>query len=217
MKALAILALLVVAAAADPMRDDREVVDPQRHSCPKAIAFTEITQCLSKNPDKVHLERVGTIAGARVVRLDVPDRPAFDKLLLYLEEGGVWKVAGDWLLRDVSVIDLQPVTIGKHAGVRIDIGEAYETPVNLVDPDDGSTSARPALVRTSTAVFCGGAALGCYRIMTGCEVLIRGNARWMFHGHVKVEGNQVTVEGDRRHGGRWCMAQPENTFLHWPR
>jgi hypothetical protein len=213
MKRLAILVLLTATAVADPLREDRDVVDVARHPCPKGLAFTDVTRCLAKN---AHVQPVGSIVGARLVRLDIPDRPTVNKLMLYAEANGAWRIVGEWTLRDLTVVDFQALTLGKHTGYRIDVGQAFDVTVNVENADTQAPLSRPGLVRTSTSLFCGSAALGCDRIMTDCEVLVRGKALWMFHGQLKVEGKRITVDGDRRHTGSWCTA-PGNLFLRWPR
>ncbi len=112
-------------------------------------------------------------------------------------------------ITDYEVLEFQPLTIGKHTGYRIDIGQAAPLYMQL----DGVTT-QMALRRTSQVLFCSPLARDCLHT-TRCEALVRGRAFYTFRGVMKIAGNEVTVSGDRRIAGPFCN-QAERVMLGWP-
>jgi hypothetical protein len=205
---LVLLVLLATSARADMLVIEEPGI---YYQCPTGKSWDEVTKCLKKHGRP---EIVKSLSGAKLVRLDQQENGQWvdGGLYLYIEANKAWKVAGAWFGRgsDYELLDFKPLTVGKHTGHRIDIGQAQALWVQL----DGVT-AQQAVRRSSQTLFCGGVRNDCTTAMTNCEVLVRGGAFWTFRGVMKVNGNEVSIEGDRKNAGPFCT-QAEKVFLGWP-
>ena len=181
------------------------------HACPGGKTWTDVTKCLEKHGRPALVKQ---IAGARIVRLDQQENGRWidGGLYLYVEHQGTWKVAGGFFGRDTDyeLLDFKPLTVGKHTGYRLDIGQASPLWVQL----DGLTS-QVATRRAYQTMFCSPINHYCTLALRTCEVLVRGKAYWAFRGAMKLNGNEVTIAGDRRLAGPYCN-QAEKLFLGWP-
>jgi hypothetical protein len=181
------------------------------YQCPKGKTWDDVNKCLERHGRPAI---VRTLQGAKLVRLDQRENEKWvdGGVYLYIEKNREWKIAGAFFGRgtDYDFLDFKTITIGKHTGHRIDIGQATPLWVQI----DGVTSTY-ALRRSTLSMFCGGIANSCLHLTRSCEVLVRGKAFWAFRGDVQIEGNEVRVPGDRRAAGPFC-AQAEKVFLGWP-
>ena len=205
---LVLLALLVSPAAAEWL----VIEEPgMYYACPAAKTWDDVTKCLKKHGRPALVKQ---LAGAKLVRLDQQESAQWvdGGLYLYVEYKGQWKIAGAFFGRgtDYELLDLRPLTIGKTTGFRFDIGQASMLYVQL----DGLTT-QAATRRAYQTMFCSPTNNYCTQAVRTCEVLVRGRAYWTFRGAMTVNGNEVTIAGDRRNAGPFC-SQAERVYLGWP-
>lgn len=203
-----VLAMLVPRlAAADFVIEEPGI----SYACPGGKTWSEVATCLGKQ-GKPSVMRA--ITGAKLVRLDQLENAVWvdGGLYLYVEQNGQWKAAGAFFGRDsdYEIAQLEPLTIGKHGGYRIDISQATQLFVQI----DGLTTQR-AIRRAAQTMFCSALTTSCLHVTRACEVLVFGGAYWTFRGKLNIAGNDVTITGDRRSAGPYC-AQAERVFLGWP-
>jgi hypothetical protein len=205
--------VLVIALFAQTASAKRLVIEEpgMYYACPSGKTWDAVKTCLEKHGRPAVVKQ---IAGARLVRLDQQESGKWvdGGVYLYVETKKEWKVAGGFFGRgtEYELLDFQPLTIGKHTGYRIDIGQASPLWVQL----DGITT-QVATRRAYQTMFCSPNNNYCTQTVRTCEVLVRGKAYWAFRGAMKLNGNEVTIAGDRRLAGPFC-AQSERVFLGWP-
>jgi hypothetical protein len=203
--------LIAVASTAEVARAKIVIMEPAiARECAHAPSWNAIEKCLHKlgTPTVVR-----ELPGGKLVRLDQvrAGEDAFDAgLSLYVPRGKEWKLAGLYEARgDYEMLAAAPLTVAKHAGFRIDVGELVRT---FVSPD--GVGSVPAVVAMHRVMLCGTDSWRCTEVITSCEVLVRGAALWTFHGELSITDNQVKVAGDRRNVGSFCFA-PESEYLGW--
>lgn len=190
----------------------RVVMDPPLvRACPGGKAWPAIAACVAKQGTVRVVRQTPT---ARLVRIEqVRDgKPYETTLALYVIRKGEWKLGGMWrsYATEFDVLGFEQVTVGKHTGHRIDLGQT-QTFIAVVD----DISPVPALLRMKHSLFCGGDYYGCTDVTTLCEVLVRGQARFVFRGSLSIkDDNMVVVSGDRTKVGPSC-ATSERAYLGW--
>lgn len=181
------------------------------YACPKGKTWETVAKCLRTQG---RADIVKTVAGGKLVRLDQNEGGKWIDagVYLYVEDKAGWHIAGMFAGggTDYELLEFEHLVVGKHTGFRIDIGQASPMFVQL----DGLTSSH-ALRRASMTMFCGGVNNYCLVVTKSCEVLVHGNAYWTFRGAMTINGNEVTVKGDRSYAGPFCT-QAERVFLGWP-
>ncbi len=205
------MCLLAVVSTAAVARARIVIMEPAIvRQCARAPSWDAVEKCLSKlgKPTVVR-----TLPGAKIVRLDQTrgDVEPFDTgLSLYVPRGKEWHLAGLYEARgDYELLAAAPLTVAKHTGFRLDIGELLRTGVS---PDGVQTV--PAVFAMHRVMLCGGDSWRCSEVISACDVLVRGAALWSFHGTLSIADNQIHVTGDRRNGGSFCSV-PETQFLGW--
>lgn len=178
--------------------------------CSRAASWDGVQKCLKKIGNPVVLR---TLPGARVVRLDPKqgDSEYGTGVSLYVDHGKEWKLGGLYEARGMQyeLLAAEPLTIGKHTGYRLEVGELMQTGVSV----DGVTTTM-AMFSMRRVMFCGGDAWRCPEVIVSCDVLVRGAALWTFRGTISIADNKVTVSGDRSITGSFCSV-PQQTFLGW--
>ena len=206
MRWLALLVLLAVPAHALVIEDPG-----MYYACPQGKTWDAVKQCLDKQGRPAI---VRTVDGAKLVRLDQLENGAWvdGGVYLYVEIKKQWKIAGSFFGRgtDYDLQKLEALTIGKHTGFRFEIAQASPLYIQL----DGLTTQR-ATRRVYQTMFCSPNSQYCTQAMRTCEVLVHGGAYWTFRGDLKINGNEVSVTGDRKYAGPFC-AQAERVYLGWP-
>jgi hypothetical protein len=181
------------------------------YACPGGKTWATVQSCLEKQGRLAILKQ---LEGAKLVRLDQQENGQWVDagVYLYVEQARSWKVNGGFFGRgsDYELLDFTALTIGKSTGYRIDIGQASQVGIQL----DGVTT-QLATRRIYQTMFCGPSTRYCTIAVKSCEVLVRGRAYWTFRGSLRVDGNEVTIAGDRRLSGPFCR-QPEKQMLGWP-
>jgi hypothetical protein len=204
--------LLAIALFPSVAAADFVVEEPgMYYACPSGKKWDDVKKCLDKQGRPVILKE---LAGAKLVRLDQKEGALWvdGGVYLYVDTKREWKIAGSFFGRgtDYELVDVRPLSVGKHAGFRIDIAQASPLYVQL----DGLTS-QLATRRAYQTLFCSPAASYCAQAIRSCEVLVRGHAYWTFRGDMKLNGNEITIAGDRRLAGPFC-SQTERVLLGWP-
>ena len=64
------------------------------------------------------------------------------------------------------------------------------------------------------ALLCGAGSWRCTAVLTSCDVLVHGRARWSFRGALTFRAGWVDVNGDRSMAGDQCQT-PEHVPLPW--
>jgi len=203
-----VIALLLVAARADAI----VIEEPgMYYACPKGKTWDEVAKCL-RSQGRFEIKK--TLTGAKLLFLEQKEGDVWVDagLYLYTETKAGWQIAGMFQGRgtDYELMDFKTMSVGKHNGYRIDLGQATPLYVQL----DGLTT-QSALRRSQHAMFCGGQYNTCTFVTTWCEVLVRGQAYWAFRGAMTIAGNAVPIAGDRQYAGPFC-SQAERVFLGWP-
>ncbi|MGE5184871.1 MAG: hypothetical protein ACM31C_22520 [Acidobacteriota bacterium] len=203
--------LVAVASTASVARAKIVIMEPAIvRQCSHAPSWQRIEKCLRKLGKPVV---VRTLSGAKLVRLDQRngDGSTFDAgLSLYVPRGKQWQLAGLYEPRgEYELLDASTLTVAKHSGFRVDVGEVLRTSVS----PDGVQSV-PAVLTTHRVLFCGAETWRCTEVVSTCDVLVRGGALWSFHGTISIGDNQIKVAGDRRNVGSFCDA-PETEYLGW--
>ena len=174
------------------------------YACPKGKTWSDVQQCLAKHGKPAIVKQA---EGAKLVRLDQLENGAWvdGGVYLYAESKAGWQIAGSFFGRgsQYELQTLEPITVGKHAGYRIDLAQASPLHVML----DGVTQQR-ATRRAYQSLFCSPRGRYCAQALRTCEILVRGGVYWTFRGALKVEGTDVTVTGDRTHAGPFCAQSP---------
>lgn len=206
----AVLALVVTSATATARAKIVIMEPPLVRACPTGATWEAVDKCLRKQGTPTILR---TFPTARLVRLQQVSGgvPSDAGVFLYMQRGNEWRLSGLYENRGVEyeVLAMDTVTVGKHAGYRIDIGQLYRS---VVQPD-GVTSV-PALFALKQSMFCGGDSWRCTEVTTSCDVYVHGAATYSFRGTVTIGDNQVKVTGDRDHVGPFC-AVAEVEYLGW--
>lgn len=181
------------------------------YACPNGKRWDAVAACLGKHGRPAIVKEA---PGAKLVRLDQSENGVWvdGGVYLYVEYKQQWKIAGSFFGRGSSyeLQKLEPMTSGKASGYRFDI--ALATPLSVMV--DGLTVQR-GIRRAYQTMFCHGQNQYCAQAIRSCEVLVHGGAYWTFRGAMTIDGNQVTIAGDRSHAGSHCT-QPERVFLGWP-
>lgn len=202
--------LLVLIASADARAKIVIMDPPVVRNCPRAATWDGIDKCLHKQGTPTVMKSFPT---ARLVHLEqVQGSNRYDGgVLLYIQRGNQWQLAGLYENRggDYDLIGIEPLTVGKHSGFRIDFGQTYRSAIQ----PDGVTNV-PAVFTTRLTMFCGGDSWRCTEVVTSCDVIVRGGALYSFRGKVDIEDNIIHVRGDRSHVGSFCAA-PEQEGLGW--
>jgi hypothetical protein len=203
--------VLLVASATATARAKIVIMEPAIvRQCRSAPSWEAVEKCLKKLGKPSVLR---TLPGARVVRLDQKrGEEDFDAgVSLYVERGKEWKLAGLYEARgqDYELLGAEPLSVGKHTGYRLEIGEMIRTGV----APDGIITV-PALFAMRRVMLCGGDSWRCTEVTAACDVLVRGATLWSFHGAITIADNKVNISGDRRYTGQFCSV-PESEFLGW--
>jgi hypothetical protein len=195
-------------------RADMFVVDDEiglYRACPTGKDWPAIEKCIA---GQGHLTVLRKLTGAILIRLDqLEGKQWVDAgIYLYTEQKTAWRISGSFFGRgtEYEILHFAPFTAGTARGFRIDIGQASSLWVQL----DGVTTL-PATRRAYQTMFCSAANQNCLQVTESCEVLVRGHAYWTLRGDIRVAGNEVTIAGDRKLAGPFCM-QAERAFLGWP-
>jgi hypothetical protein len=178
-------------------------------SCPGASTWDATQKCIQRFGKTKILRSQG---GVRLVQLQARE-DGFDTsgVYLYVQSNKRWRVGG-------AYFDLKPVLVGfstptfdHRRSFRIDFEYAANEGV-MVD----EVSARNALVRRKTSLFCSGESAGCTEILTACDAFVAGKLHATFRGTLKYEGGGVLrVTGDRSRSGDVCQ-QAEENFISVP-
>jgi hypothetical protein len=206
--------LIVLLLVAAPAAAERRLVIEEPgmyYACPKGKSWDDVRKCLDKQGRPAIVKQTGN---AKLVRLDQLENGTWvdGGVYLYVEYQKRWKIAGSFFGRgtDYELGKLEPLTVGKHTGYRIELAQASPLYVQL----DGLTTQR-ATRRVYQTMFCSAQGSYCMQATRVCEVLVHGGAYWTFRGAMKLEGNEVTIRGDRKNAGPFC-AQAERVYLGWP-
>ena len=211
MRWLVACALVVVAGHAALAK--RVILEPPLvRACPGGTTWPTVAACLAKQGTAVVVRQTTTARLVRVVQLR-DGKPYNRTLLYYVIRKGAWKLGGHWRSygADFDILGFAPLTVGKHVGHRIDVGQtmAFTAVVDDISPV-------PALLRTQHALLCGGDYYTCADVTTRCEVLVHGRAVSAFHGVLSIRDNNLAqVSGDRSRVGRNCVAADRRTYLGW--
>ncbi len=212
MKWLVACALVLVPALAAAHRPPPPPRIPTlARACPTTPTYEALESCLEKL-GRVTIVRDLTHARLLRVRLGPKDGESDLGLALYVQDGQGWHIGGVYEPRGLAYepLSLEPLTVDKHSGFRIDIGIAQHTWA-AVD----AVHAMPVIVMSRHVLLCDGTRWRCIELVVGCDTLVRGAAVWTFHGELSVADNQAHVAGDRTHTGTSCSV-PETVFLGWP-
>lgn len=204
--------LLVLLVATSAVADALVIEEPAvYYACPQGKTWDDVKACLDKQGRPVIVKQT---SGAKLVRLDQVENGAWvdGGVYLYVEYKRAWKIAGSFFGRgtDYELQKLEPLVVGTHPGFRIEVAQASPLHVQL----DGLTTQR-ATRRAYQTMFCSAQGRYCAQVVRTCEVLVHGGAYWTFRGAMKLDGNELTVAGDRTNAGPFC-AQAERVFLGWP-
>jgi hypothetical protein len=201
------LICLVVLAHAPGASAELVVNDPPTvRRCPRAKTWDLLTACLAKHGKATVTKQV---RGAKLVTLTQKQgtREVDTGVLLYVERRGEWQIGGRFETYgngEYQVLGLEPVTVGKKKGFRLDVRQA--SAFNLVV--DGLTSI-PAQMFTRRNLFCNGDSYHCADAISQCDVSIDGQTWYSFRGVLEYEENVVNIKGDRSRAGPYCGVQPK--------
>ena len=177
--------------------------------CSHAPSWDGVEKCLKKlgKPTVVR-----DMLGGKLVQLVQPSGDeGFDTgLSLFVPRGNQWKLGGLYEASgQYELLAAVPLTVQKHTGFRIDIGELLRTSVSL-----DNVTATPAVFAMHRVLLCGGDDWHCANVVVGCDVFVRGGVMWSFHGTLSISDNQVRVTGDRKLAGAMCSVG-ETQYLGW--
>jgi hypothetical protein len=196
--ALAFGAVLAGALPADHADARRVVHMPTiAELCPGNAEWQKVAECLKRqSPFKLVRDE------ARVKVVDIPGTSRFAGIYVY-GHGKQWQLRGELrVYEEHELLRFERVTLGNHAGYRLDAGIAVATSYSL----DGETSI-PAVLRQTQTLVCFEDA-GCSQVMTSCDLLVHGKALYSFRGKLAYMKKQLQVVGDRKNAGGYCQ-QPE--------
>jgi len=206
------LALLIVLLAGEASARKIVISEPPIvRACPGGASWSAVETCLGKQGT---MSIVKTLPKAKLVRLlqsDGSNKKYDAGVYLYVEQAkGAWRMGGMYDGSPYTVIDLLPLTIGKHDGYRLDIGQFQRSSISI----DGVTSVA-VILSTRRTLFCAGDRYGCADATASCDVLIEGRTWFTFRGTFVFEKGQVRVVGDRKYAGPACAAE-ERVYIGWP-
>lgn len=205
---LAILALLALAGTAHAL----VVIDepPIPSACGAGKTWAVVNTCLARQ-GQVIMERA--LPRAKLVRIIQTEngQPIDQGVYLYLlRADGSWTIGGMFTGSGYTVLELAPLTLEKHTGYRVAIGQLVRTRTSV-----GGLVRLPVTIQTQRVLFCSGIGYGCPDTTTHCDVIYRGKALWTYRGALTFERGVVRNDGDRSRGGPVC--QPgARTALGWP-
>ncbi|MEO8699046.1 MAG: hypothetical protein ABI867_03350, partial [Kofleriaceae bacterium] len=204
------LVILFVLAMTGTAAAKLVIMDPPMvRKCPSGKTFEAVKACLATHATVTVLRQ---LPGARLLALSQKtDKHAPAGLLLYVQKKSEWRIGGHWenYSGDYQLLTFEAFTIGKHAGYRIEVGQALPLTV-MID----NVSPVRGIMRSRRSLFCSGEYYACPDATLSCEVLVHGNAVMAFHGSFKIEGGVVLVKGDRSKAGPQCNAAPR-VFVGW--
>lgn len=208
MPRLAILVLLALAGTAHAFVGIDE--PPIVAACGAGKTWADLATCLARQ-GVVTVERA--LPRAKLVRIVQTEngRPYDHGVYLYLlRADGSWTIGGMYAGSGYSVLDLAPLTIEKHPGYRIAIGQLVRTRTSV----SGFVNL-PVTLQTQRVLFCSGVGYRCADATTHCDVIYRGKAIWTYRGTLTFEGGLVVNAGDRSHGGGVCEPGAR-IIVGWP-
>lgn len=205
------LILSIVLAGSGLAEAERLVISdpPTVRACPRGKTWGAVMGCLSKQGT---VKVVKEVRGGKLVRLTQPAGRGYTNgtVVLYVERKGEWQIGGlHQSYGEFEILGIEPLTVGKHAGFRIDVGQVspYNYSVDNISPVS-------AQLRTRQSLFCGGDSYSCAAAVTSCEVSVGGRGWFVFRGTIAIADNAVLVKGDRSRAGTQC-AVSEKVYLGW--
>lgn len=162
--------------------------------CSEEPTWEDVATCAAKF-GAVTIER--TLPHARLVRITGAN-DGMRGIYLFVERGTAWRLGGMYEA-PALVLGLDTVSIGTRSVYRVELGITEHEDVGL----DETTTAHAVTVRHEQ-MYCGGVGWRCSTVMTSCDVLVAGKARWTFRGRVSWKNGSLLVKGDRSHAGAEC-------------
>jgi hypothetical protein len=196
-RAAIIASIVLVASVSSAKRVIRlpSVID----KCSSAASWSKLETCVGQFGKPTV---VAELNDARLVQL--PDASPGDRAAgLYLYTRGD---RDSWVLRGTvegpgnSARALQPVTLGRRSLYRIDVRSGMPIYVDV-----GGVS-RVAVLRQSSALFCGAQGAYCVRALLACDVYVDGHALHTFRGTLTWDKERGHLTGDRSLAGDECAS-----------
>jgi hypothetical protein len=207
------LAVVVAVALATLSATDTEAkrvrIDPPIvRECSSNAKWDAVMTCLGKHGTP---EIVRTLDGVKLVAIGKQVRSWLDHgYYIYTYRDGKWTLSGMYEpAGHADLLDFQRITIAKHTGFMLDVGQSFPTALTGITPN------RPGEVRARHAVLCRGDYWSCADVMTACEVLVGGRAYFTFRSKLVPNADgSVSTPGDRSRAGTMC-ASVERVPLGW--
>jgi hypothetical protein len=202
MRALAVTLVILLAgtvSASPPPPPDPQIYE----DCVEARSLASLTECFRPFGEPTALW------GTATLKLFAVKQARWDRgVFLYRLVGTTWKLSGMTFDSD-GFLAIESVTIGKHAGYRLEFGRIRPTQVIL---DDSSPVA--GTIAAKSSLYCRGDTISCTEVITACDIVIKGKAYRTFRGTVTINKDyNLDVSGDRTKAGD--CASPERVNLGW--
>lgn len=179
---------------------------PVVYQCRQSPTWNAVLECMKKLGK---ITNTRAVAGGKLVQLE-GDNPGV-YLFTQHAANGPWTIGGIYQQGNAIVLDFAPVTLNKHAGFRIDLGARIEVGIQV---DDVNGSVIGGESRQNIVMFCGGDNYYCEQAMVSCDARAHGRTYNLFRGTLRIDGNEVHVDGDRSRAGSACQGT-DHFFLGW--
>lgn len=176
--------------------------------CPRAPTWEAMDKCVRNFGRPTTLKDQPDL---KILAVASPSTPSYGLgIFLFLRKDKAWILGGMQEGDRLDLLSAAPITLNRHAGYRLEIGQTLRTSVMQ---DDGT--ATPGIVRYLRTLYCSGDNYNCTQVISLCEVFVGGKVTQLFRGTISVKDqNLLEVDGDRSRAGTSCRVG-ERAYLGW--
>lgn len=175
--------------------------------CERNKSWLRLVACLKKGGNTVTvLTDLGT---GRLV--SIKGSPTYDAATVYIyaQKNGRWERLQGYFSTNASTEILGFARLKTENGYRLEQGTVFKSSAALNErPFVGADTTRvPVTVRRKVTSICLDNGY-CQTLVTSCDALVDGKARWSFRGQLLIDHGRVLLRGDKTYAGQICQPAP---------
>jgi hypothetical protein len=170
--------------------------------CDRNKSWARLVACLKKGGNSVSM--LYDVAGARVVA--VKGNPSYGSasVYIYAQKSGRWQRMSGYFSTSPTSEMLGFSRLKNGNGYRLEQGAIDRTSafIGQVLPGRDPTRVAVTVRRTLTSICLDNGS--CQTLVTSCDGLVDGNARWSFRATLLIDHGAVRISGDKTYAGPVC-------------
>lgn len=175
--------------------------------CERNKSWSRLVACLKKDGNTVTI--LYDLHQGRLV--SVKGNPSYDAATVYVYalKNGRWERLQGYFTSNANTEILDFARLKNENGYRLEQGSVYRSSAALNErPFVGSDNTRVAVtVRRKMTSICLDNGY-CQTLVTSCDALVDGKARWSFRGQLLIDHGRVLMNGDKTYAGQVCQPAP---------